>query len=140
MSFDIRPTGNIGFSITGLSSIVNSMNGMRVDIPIIETAVLNERARFFVNEAKRNVHRVSSDLYNSIGIESQSRSQVTIAAKTRYAAIENARRGEKAQTPKSRGPYGPHNYWDTAIRAVQRDFVSKIRVSYDKLWSRHKSH
>jgi hypothetical protein len=139
MSFDVRATGNIGFTITGLNNIIRSLDGVRRDIPIIRTAVLNEGARFFVNEARRNVHRVSSDLYNSIGIESQGANSITVAARKAYAARENARSGDKAQTPKSIGPYGPHNYWDRAITAFQTLFQSRIKVSFDKLWSKHKT-
>jgi Ribonuclease G/E len=129
----------MGFVVTGLNEIISSLDAMNRDIPVIRTAVLNEGARFFVNEAKKNVHRVSSDLYNSIGIESQTSNSVTIAARTPYAAIENARSGVKSPGKKSIGPYGPHNYWSRAITAFQTQFQSKIKVSFDKLWNRHRS-
>jgi Ribonuclease G/E len=138
MSFNLRPTGNIGFVVTGLNEIIRSLDGINRDIPVIRGAVLNEGARFFVNEAKKNVHRVSSDLYNSIGIESQTTNSVTIAARTAYAAIENARSGVKAPGKKSIGPYGPHNYWSRAITAFQTQFQSRIKVSFDRLWQKHK--
>jgi Ribonuclease G/E len=138
MSFNVRPSGNIGFTVTGLNEIIRSLDAMNRDIPVIRSAVLNEGARFFVNEAKKNVHRVSGDLYNSIGIESQTSNSVTIAARTAYAAIENARAGSKVPRAKTIGPYGPHNYWSRAITAFQTQFQSRIKVSFDKLWQKHK--
>ena len=139
MSFNIRPTGNIGFTVTGLNEIIRSLDAMNREIPQVRVAVLNEGARFIVNEAKRNVHVVSGRLKGSIGIESQAQNSVTVAARTAYAAIENARPGNKVARPKSVGPYGPHDYFTRAIAAFQQLFQSRIKVSFDNLWRRHKT-
>ena len=133
------PTGSIGFKVTGLLESIRGLEGIMRDWPVVEKAVLNEAGRFIVNEAKRNVHVVSGDLKNSISIEqSMSPRVVTVSAKMPYAKIENERRGEKRQTPKTRGPYGPHDYFTRAIQSVERDFASRIKVSFDSLLRKHK--
>ena len=139
MSLNIRPTGNIGFTVQGLDSVVRSLDAMGREIPTVRAAVLNEGARFLVNEAKRNVHVVSGRLKASISIETQTSEFVIVSAKTPYAAIENLRPGEKTPGPKSRGPYGPHNYFTTAIASLQKVWMTRIKVNFDKLWQRHKS-
>src|SRR4030095_6126196 len=89
MSFNIRPTGNIGFTVTGLNEIIRSLDAMNREITQVRTAVLNEGARFVVNEAKRNVHVVSGRLKASIGIESQAQNAVVVSARTASAALEH---------------------------------------------------
>jgi hypothetical protein len=134
-----NPIGSIGFKVTGLLESIKGLDSVMREWPIVEKAVLNEAGRFIVNEAKRNVHVVSGDLKNSISIEPVSSPKiVVVSAKTHYAKIENDRRGDKRQTPKSKGPYGPHDYFTRATAAVQRDFASRIKVNFDKLLQKHK--
>lgn len=140
MSFvSLPPTGSIGFKVTGLIESVRGLDGVMKEWPIVRSAVLNEAARFLTNEAKRNVHVVSGDLKNSIGIEPgfQRASSVIVSAKMPYARIENERPGNKFPSKNSKGPYGAHNYFTKAIQATTRDFSSKIKVNFDKLWARH---
>ena len=141
MSLNVRPSGNIGFTVQGLNEIVLSLDSMQREIPTVRAAVLNEAARFLVNEAKRNVHVVSGDLKNSISIESATTTadHVIVSAKTRYAAIENEREGVKRQTPKSKGPYGTHNYFTKAVIALQGIYATRIKVNFDQLWARHRT-
>ena len=139
MSFSTS-TGSIGFKVTGLLESIRGLDGVMREWPVVEKAVLNEAGRFIVNEAKRNVHVVSGDLKNSISIEqSMSPKVVTVSAKMPYARIENDRLGDKTPTPKTRGPYGAHNYFSRAIQAVERDFASRIKVSFDSLLRKHRT-
>jgi hypothetical protein len=135
----LPPTGSIGFKVTGLLGSIKGMDAVLREWPIVEKAVLNEAGRFIVNEAKRNVHVVSGDLKRSISIDPiPSPKMVVVSAKTRYAKIENDRRGDKRQTPKSLPPYGSHDYWNRAIQSVNRDFASKIKINFDSLLRKHK--
>ena len=134
----IRPNGNVGFTVTGLNEMIRSLDAMGREIPTVRTAVLNEGARFLVNEAKRNVHVVSGRLKASISIETQTSNFVVVSAKTPYAAIENLREGTKSAGPKTRPPYGPHNYWTTAVASLQKIWMTRIKVNFDKLWQKHK--
>ena len=135
----LPPTGSIGFKVTGLLESIRGLEAVIREWPVVEKAVLNEAGRFIVNEAKRNVHVVSGDLQRSISIEpNQTPKMVVVSAKTRYAKIENDRKGDKVRTPKTKPPYGPHDYFTRAIQAVQRDFSSRIKVSFDSLLSKHK--
>jgi len=138
MSFNTA-TGSIGFKVTGLLESIKGLDAVMREWPIVEKATLNEAGRFIVNEAKRNVHVVSGDLKKSISIDPISSPKVVVvSAKTRYAKIENDRRGDKRQTAKTVGPYGPHDYFTRAVQAVQRDFASRIKVNFDKLLQRHR--
>ena len=134
------PSGFIGFKVTGLLESIRGLDGVMREWPVVEKAVLNEAGRFIVNEAKRNVHVVSGRLKGSISIESSSSPKsVVVSAKMPYAKIENDRKGDKVPTPKTRGPYGPHDYFTRAIQAVERDFASRIKVNFDRLLQKHKS-
>jgi len=139
MSFN-TPTGGIGFKVTGLSESIRGLDNIMRDWPTVRRATLNEAARFLTNEAKRDVHVVTGRLKSSIGIESQTANSVTVSAKTEYAAIENARKGTKHQTPKSIGPYGTHDYFTKAINNTTRDFQSKIKINFDSLLNKNKTH
>jgi len=132
--------GFIGVKITGLNEILTSITNMQREWPVVRSAVLNEAGRFLANEAKRNVHVVSGDLKNSIGIEpGPPRSSVIVSAKMPYAKKENDRPGDKHATQHSKPPYGPHDYFTRAINATSRDFQSRIKINFDKLLTRHKT-
>jgi len=139
MSFN-TPTGGIGFKVTGLLESIRGLDNIMRDWPTVRRATLNEAARFLTNEAKRDVHVVTGRLKSSIGIESQTSNSVIVSAKTEYAAIENARKGTKHQTPKSVGPYGTHDYFTKAINNTTRDFQTKIKVNFDSLLNKNKTH
>jgi len=139
MSF-LPTSGNIGFKVTGLSESIRGLDNIMRDWPVVRRATLYEAARFIVNEAKRDVHVVSGDLKRSIGIEPAiSQNSVIVSAKMPYAWKENARPGTKKQTPKTKGPYGTHDYFTKAINNTTRDFQSKIKVNFDSLLRKNKT-
>ena len=135
----LPPSGSIGFKVTGLLESIRGLDNIMRDWPVVRRATLNEAARFLTNEAKRDVHVVSGRLKSSIGIESQTANSVTVAARTEYAAIENARKGTKHQTAKTIGPYGKHSFFTDAISNTQRDFSSKIKINFDSLLNKNKT-
>jgi hypothetical protein len=130
---------SVSFKVTGLNEIVSSLGAIESDFATVRTAVLNEAARFLTNEAQRNVHVVSGRLKASIGIESQTPNSVVVSARTPYAAIENARAGEKHATAKTVGPYGTHDYFTRAIQALNQVFSSRIKINFDNVWRKHKT-
>ena len=123
----------IEIKITGLDKVMNGFSNVEKEWPIVRKAVLKAAGRFFVNEAQRNVHRVSGNLYRSISIDSQTPNSITVSAKMPYAAIENSRVGRKTPTVGTIGPYGPHNYWTLATQSLQQNFASRIKVNLDSL-------
>ena len=127
--------------MTGLNEAIRGLDNVIREWPTVQRAVLQEAARFLVNEAKTKVHVVSGDLKNSISIEpsAPNADSVIVSAKMPYARIENDRRGNKEPGKHTKPPYGPHGYFTLAVKATEKDFASRIKVNFDKLWAKNKS-
>ena len=132
---------SISFKVTGLDEITRSIDTMGREIPYLRTAVLNEAARFFINEAKKNVHVVTGRLKNSISIDippNANTDHVIVSAKTPYARVENERPGEKHPGPGKTGPFGPHDYFTKAILDFEANYTSRIKIGFDALFTKRK--
>lgn len=123
----------ITLTVEGLDEVINRLNQQINDLPLARRAILAEGSRFLVNELKRNAHVVSGKMRDSVRTDLITESEASVIIPVPYAAIENARRGEKVGTPNTIGPYGPHNFADRAFEATQNEFRSRIKAGYDGL-------
>jgi hypothetical protein len=135
MSFQpITGSGKVGFTEQGMDQILRSINAMQEDLPRTKTEVHRDAATFFVFKAKEKVHVVSGRLGRSIKVDSITPERAIVSANTKYAKIEEDRKG-KRRLP----PHTPHAYMHPSAIETGQNMPRWMKIRFDAMFARHRS-
>jgi hypothetical protein len=135
MSFNpITGSAKFGIRVEGLDECLKQINAMRQEIPRTKTDIHRDASTFFVHAAKDKVHVVTGRLGRSIKVDSITDQRAVVSANTKYAALEEGRKGNRRIAP-----YSLHAFMHPAAIETGAQMPRWIKTRFDALFARHKS-
>jgi hypothetical protein len=122
--------------IVPVSALTRSIQNVKIELPQASTKVLQQSAKVFIDDARKNVHTITGKTRASIQVQSFNDKEIGIVM--RHGAIYEIRRaGSKPPPRKGRGT-GPHNFLDSALKQVARALPKLVEKEITGLFRKNR--